>query len=239
MVYPASFSCFENYSWSLSLAEVDKMSLHYESCSKGGKTPISRVENQIEYIKELNWFSNWVDIYFFNKVSDFILGLVVIIIFIILLFYKKKTKFLNVNKNIYFVLAIIFFFFIEWFYNHPSLRYGGYCLIVILIFLPFSFVLQKYDNSIKEMKHKFISVILIVFLIFFTRNIFRIQDEMTKYSYKPLTSTFYLVDETHFRIDTRLKELIKNFEECKKNTSDCKFDLLPEINKLSKNSISL
>ena len=101
------------------------------------------------------------------------------------------------NKNIYFVLAIIFFFFIEWFYNHPSLRYGGYCLIVILIFLPFSFVLQKYDNSIREMKHKFISVILIVFLIFFTRNIFRIQDEMTKYSYKPLTSTFYLVDETH------------------------------------------
>ena len=93
MVYPASFSCFENYSWSLSLAEVDKMSLHYESWSKGGKTPISRVENQIEYIKELNWFSNWVDIYFFNKVSDFILGLVVIIIFMILLFYKKKQNF--------------------------------------------------------------------------------------------------------------------------------------------------
>ena len=40
---------------------------------KGGATPNFRVENPEIYIKNLNWVSNWIDIYFFNKVSDFLL----------------------------------------------------------------------------------------------------------------------------------------------------------------------
>ena len=45
--------------------------------------PNFRIDNPEEYIKNFNWISNWIDIYFFNKVSDFILG----IIFLISIFY--------------------------------------------------------------------------------------------------------------------------------------------------------
>ena len=38
---------------------------------------------------------------------------------------------------------------IEWFLNHPSLRYGGYHLVALLFFLPVSMLLgsQKYSFS--------------------------------------------------------------------------------------------
>ena len=33
--------------------------------------------------------------------------------------------------------------FAEWFYNHPALRYGGYPLIALLLFLPIAQYLSK------------------------------------------------------------------------------------------------
>ena len=45
----------------------------YEQWSKAGAGPNFRVENASEYIKYFNWVSNWMDMYFFNKVSDFVL----------------------------------------------------------------------------------------------------------------------------------------------------------------------
>ena len=235
LIYPASFTCFDNFSWSISITEVDKMNLHYENWSKGGMTPNSKVENPLEHIKQFNWVSNWIDVYFFNKVSDFILGLVLTMIIVTVIFYKKKKVTLDVNKNIYFIVAMIFIFLIEWFYNHPTLRYGGYCLIVILLFFPFTIFLQKYENSIKEKKYKFFGLILFTFLIFFVRNISRINQEIIKYSYKPITEAYYNVNNSHFRIDNKFKELIKNFQECEKNTNECNLDLQPKVNKLLKN----
>ena len=44
MIYPITSTCFENFSWSLSLAEVEKMNIHYEAWSKGGKNPNFVVE---------------------------------------------------------------------------------------------------------------------------------------------------------------------------------------------------
>ena len=92
LIYPASFTCFENFSWSLSISEVDKMSLHYENWSKGGMTPISRVENPSYHVQKLNWLPNWIDIYFFNKVSDFLLGLIAATFVTSLVFFKKKIN---------------------------------------------------------------------------------------------------------------------------------------------------
>ena len=77
-------------------------------------------------------------------------------------------------------MIMFLFFFIEWFYNHPALRYGGYCLITILFFFPFSFFLEKYENSLREKKYKFIILICLVFIVFIGRNISRINDEVEK-----------------------------------------------------------
>ena len=38
---------------------------------KGGATPNFRVDNPEAYIQKFNWLGNWIDVYFFNKVSDF------------------------------------------------------------------------------------------------------------------------------------------------------------------------
>ena len=79
--------------WSIGSQEVERMTVHYENWSKAVMTPIFKVENPVEHIqKELNWFSIWIDTYFFTKVSDFIFGLIVIIIFMMTIFYKKKSK---------------------------------------------------------------------------------------------------------------------------------------------------
>ena len=48
----------------------------YEQWSKAGATPNFRVDDPENYIKGFNWVSNWIDLYFFNKVSDFLAGLI-------------------------------------------------------------------------------------------------------------------------------------------------------------------
>ena len=68
LVYPVSLTCFENNFWSIKIEEVKELNNWYEQWSKGGATPNFRVENPEIYIKNLNWVSNWIDIYFFNKV---------------------------------------------------------------------------------------------------------------------------------------------------------------------------
>ena len=55
------------------------MNNHYELWSKGGLTPLGKVSNPDEYILGFNWVSNWLDVYFFNKVSVFIFGLLFVI----------------------------------------------------------------------------------------------------------------------------------------------------------------
>ena len=79
--YPMSASCIFDFSWSIPLEQVDKMNQWYQQWSKAGASPNFRVENPELYIKNFNWVSNWIDNYFFNKVSDFLLGLVFLIIF--------------------------------------------------------------------------------------------------------------------------------------------------------------
>ncbi len=234
LVYPAKFTCFDNLSWSFSSAELDRMSLHYENWSKAGKTPNFAVDNPFEHVKYFNWLPNWIDIYFFNKVSDFIFGLLFVMLFLLIIFFKKKKKILIKNKYNYLIIIMFFIFLIEWFYNHPALRYGGYCLIAILFFLPFSSFLDKFDNSLEEKRYKFILLIFIVFIVFVGRNISRINDEIKKYSYMPLKETYYKVDKMHLRIDNRFKELTQNFIKCNNNQNDCNPELKPDMRKFFK-----
>ena len=87
LVYPAKFTCFDNLSWSFNLSELDRMSLHYENWSKAGKTPNFSVENPFEHVKYFNWVPNWIEMYFFTKVSDFIFGLLFVMLLLSFLYF--------------------------------------------------------------------------------------------------------------------------------------------------------
>ena len=75
-LYPVSFSCVENLSWSIPKEQVIMMNNHYEIWSKAGAGPNFRVEDPNNYISDFNWVPNWVNEYFFNKVSDLLFGLI-------------------------------------------------------------------------------------------------------------------------------------------------------------------
>ena len=149
LLYPVKFLCFET-SWSIPINEVIEMNNWYEQWSKGGATPNFRVDNPEVYIQKFNWLSNWIDVYFFNKVSDFLLSLILLCIIFLILFYNNKKNKLVIKKEflyLYFLSIILFF---EWLYNHPALRYGGYVLISLLIFLPISFLLDCFMQNKKK-----------------------------------------------------------------------------------------
>ena len=182
----------------------------YEQWSKGGATPNFRTADPSNYIQKFNWVSNWMSIYFFNKVSDFLLGIIFLITVFFVLFFKKnnkakKTKVKNINLYIFVLLILL----IEWFYNHPALRYGGFVLISSIIFIPISIFISS--NLRENVKKKIYFVIFLTLLIFSGRNINRIIYETNFYKYKPFSHTFYFIDNNHFRLDKEIKlKILKN-----------------------------
>ena len=92
LVTPSDINKYYREKMNVLKSEVKELNNWYEQWSKGGATPNFRVENPEIYIKNLNWVSNWIDIYFFNKVSDFLLGLLVMIIITFVVFKSKKKK---------------------------------------------------------------------------------------------------------------------------------------------------
>ncbi len=216
IVYPISATCYDSVNWSIPSAETLLMNNHYELWSKGGKTPISRVSNPVEYLQGFYWVKNWMNIYFFNKVFDFILGLILLVI-IVMLFFKrlsfKKYKKKN-NSYIYLIYLLLIILGFEWFYNHPALRYGGYCIIALLVFLPVSLKLEL--NKINYKKYTRVVLILgiITIVVFNLRNVNRIIKEVNFYNYKPVSEAFYLVENGNFRIQKKMNKLITQYNNC-------------------------
>ena len=205
LLYPISFTCFDNFSWSIPVDQVEKMQMWYEQWSKAGATPNFRVENPEIYIQKFNWVSNWIDMYFFNKFSDFLLGLLFILTMMLSFFYKrKKDKILINNHYVIFYICILILFF-EWFYNHPSLRYGGFVLVFSIIFLPLNTFLSAIRSNRESLKVKSILLIFIVALVFEVRNIHRLNKEFKNYNYNFVKNFKYHVDENYFRIDKAIK----------------------------------
>ena len=107
----------------------------------------------------------------------------------------------------------------EWFYNHPTLRYGGYYIIAILIFLPLSKNLSKINYELNY-KSKIFFILFLIISIFFYRNIDRINNEYVKYNYSPIKNTYYAVDEDHhLRIEKKFNSYLKFYKDCTKKKS--------------------
>lgn len=210
LIYPASFTCFENLSWSIPVDQVNQMKLWYEQWSKAGASPNFRVEDPQTYVSNLNWVNNWIEAYFFNKVSDNILVISFISIFIFFLFSYNSKKKDNTKKNFLLFYFLICLLFIEWFYNHPTLRYGGYTLLALIFFIPVSIFLSGYKLDTELTKKKTYSIFFLIVLIFMTRNIMRIEKEYRQYDYNPFKSAFFYLNKDGFILNDTVKKKFKN-----------------------------
>ena len=228
LIFPITFTCIENMPWSHSLEHVARMNKWYEQWSKAGAGPNFRVDDPENYILSFNWFSNWINEYFFNKVSDFLLGLLFIILVSAgLITFKSKKKF-SKKRKIFSIYLLLILLFLEWLYNHPSLRYGGYVVIGLLDIIPSSILLENFIN--KKMVSRIKVLVLISFLVFFVRNIDRINNEIEKYDYRPLHHPYFIVDANYYKIDKKLKLLVNNYHNCITNQNCENHD----INKVKK-----
>jgi hypothetical protein len=219
IIYPISITCDYNLIWTIHFDEIKLMNQWYELWSKGGAAPNFGVSNPSEYIQNFNWIKNWINIYFFNHVSDFLLGLFFLILCSYLILnknnetYKKKI----INTKYFAIYLLIIFLFIEWFFKHPALRYGGYHLVALLFFIPFSFFLAKNAKSDEKIILRIVFFILLVFIIFFLRNINRIYNQSIKYNYKPfLYSSFNKNFESYYIYDQ-----INKIKVCYSKNIDC------------------
>ncbi len=208
LLYPVKFLCFESFSWSIPLGEVEQMNNWYQQWAKAGANPNYRVDNPENYIKNFNWVSNWIDKYFFNKVSDFLLGLSFLSLFVFLTFFSKKKQ-QSGNFKFWTIYIILIFLTVQWFYFLPTLRYGGYHLIALLVFIPLSVYLSKYSISKSSFKKKIYFMIFLTIVIFLGRNTSRLINEYEIYNYNVFKNAHFKPTEKNFKIFNRIQNINK------------------------------
>ena len=231
-IYPASFTCFESMEWSITIDQVNSMKDWYSLWSKAGANPNFRTLDPELYLSGFNWVGNWINTYFFTKMSDY-LGIVLFISIICLFLLKNKKEKIKIN-NIYnykILYISIFLLFIEWFLNHPSLRYGGYTVVALLVFIPLSYYLSSYSIYDNRLKKFVIFLIILSYGVFFVKNVNRINAEIVKYNYKPLKNPHYHIVDNAFYFNER----IKYYDEIRKK-NDKRFFLILSRSFISANN---
>tara|TARA_A100001015_G_scaffold145429_1_gene161287 strand:+ start:875 stop:2527 length:1653 start_codon:yes stop_codon:yes gene_type:complete len=205
LIYPASFTCIDFFSWSIPKNEVVEMKTWYELWSKAGASPTYRLDNVDVYLSGLNWVPNWIQKHFFNKISDFLLSLITIIIITSSFLFKLRKKKLP-KRNFYLFYFFIIILLIEWFLNHPALRYGGFTLIALCIFIPLSLYIEEGINLNIRLKKKITFLIFISFIFFSLKNVDRIYKEFGKYNFNPLINAHYNISENAYYFNELLSK---------------------------------
>ena len=217
-VYPASFTCIDSLEWAIPVEQVQNMKSWYSLWSKAGATPVFRTENPELYLSNFNWVSQWFKTYFFSKITDSILVIFLISLICIILFYGKKNDLNQKYNHIYSPLFIaLFILFLEWFINHPSLRYGGYTLFALAFFLPLSIFLDKRYIFSDKLRKNIMILIILTFSIFIIKNISRLNAEYNKYKYNIFSYPYFHIDDKAFAMQSRLIKLKEKNK--KKNNS--------------------
>ena len=199
-----------------SKSDIYDVKIWFELWSKAGATPSYIVENRLEYISNFNRFLNCLDNYFFNKVSDFIIGIIFLIgvIYLVFLVNQKKIKKFK-TKNTKLIYLFVFLFFLEWLFNHPTLRYGGYHIIALLFFIPASLYMVMYKITFKNFIKKFNVIFIIILIIFSFRNISRLNKEYKLYNYNPIKNPNYNFvggdKKFHMRYNDHIKSNLNNY----------------------------
>ena len=222
LLYPVQQTCVSGIEWGIPRSEVSALNTHYQWWSKAGGGPgySHEIEKEL-YVQNFNWLSNWIDRYFFNKISDFLLGLSFISIMLVMIFKSKKKVLKNKNFNMnLFYYCFIIFLLAEWFLNHPSLRYGGYVIFALIFFIPLSHLLSKNVIS-KNFRIKTIIIFFLVIAIFIGRNIDRIIYELDFYQANFKKNMFFYTDKKYFRVDNKLKDFSKIYNNCNPDMNKC------------------
>ena len=76
-------------------------------------------------------------------------------------------------------------------FNHPALRYGGYHLFALLIFIPLVLQIEKYQIKWNFYFKRIIILILITITVFVGRNTARLYKEYKIYNYNIFQDTKY------------------------------------------------
>ena len=201
MVSPLPLTCFgDSTIWGKDIEVINGLSIWLEQWAKAGAGPNFRVENINEYISNIRWVPNWFEKYFLVKFLDQ-LGLLIATFLIVFLFFKKfkLTKgIIFIDKNIYYFYLIIVLIFLVWFLKHPTLRYGGYPVIFLILSIPVSIFFGKFENRIYFNK-KLSYLIILVFVLFNLKNISRINNEFERGDlYKFSNFPFYSIENKKF-----------------------------------------
>ena len=129
---------------------------------------------------------------------------------------QKKLKKKNIIEFKMFYLMIILFT-LEWFVNHPALRYGGYTLFTLLLFIPTSIYLSKFEYNFINLQKKLSVLLVVSIVIFYALNVKRIIKENKKYAYNPFTNPYFYIDRIGFNLDTSLRYIKDNLYQNKNN----------------------
>ena len=203
LIYPVSKLCVGSYyDWSLAINEVERLANWLDLWSKAGAAPNFKVDNIENYLSGFNWVSNWIDKYFFNKVSDYLLVLFFSSLLVIFFFKKLFSKSIKFKTKYFYISLFIsvfsLFFVLFWFINHPSLRYGGYIPIAIFVFSLISFFISDLDLP-KNFYRKVKILIILVLLVFNVKNINRIYSEFNRIDqYKFNSFPYFFVKEKEY-----------------------------------------
>lgn len=198
IIYPIASTCFfDVFPWSVGEEAIQSQRNWFEIWAKGGAGPGFRIENPELYIQKLNWFKHWIEYYFFTKVSDLIGILFIICTIFLILFLKKKRSTIETDYERKYKIIYLFLFsiFLYWFFEHPQLRYGGYCIIALIVFIPLSLRLELSNLSFNMKQYGSYFLIIISLSIFVGKNFIRINKEFKRndqYQYKNFP--YYYVD---------------------------------------------
>ena len=78
------------------------------------------------------------------------------------------------------------------------MRYGGYHIIAILVFIPLSIYFLKIEIGFKDFMNKTVYILTFVLIIFILRNTNRLLNEYEVYNYNPISSHKFNYDKKFY-----------------------------------------
>jgi hypothetical protein len=199
LIYPIQELCFSDFKWSISKYEVADYKLWYEFWSKAGAGPSHKfIGDMNEYVSNFVWFPNWIKYHFFPHVIESVGLLLFISILIVTLFTRnsKKTKKKKTLHN-FFLIEIFFSISIFWLYKHPTMRYGGFACLGLLIFSLTSSLLENRKFNPNYVKRISTLLIILSFSIFLLKNIGRIYRELNTHDHFSRFPYFYVGEPSY------------------------------------------